>query len=300
MRFCSNCGSEVPEGAKFCENCGTALRHRKQEVYEDNAEEIYNKTKLHSKDGMREIRREKVNTEGKQEVRHRKTRKNGKRNGGAERRNRKEVQVTPIEKISKLFGIALLIMALIDYYSDPPVLTIFLSVAIVVGGVFCLSQRYRLKVFTIIAMILAVYCLGAGVHQGNRLGYLKIPSESDYAMTNSMNSDTQSSNSKSNNSNSNSSNDTSGKSANGVDPELKKFLDSYEAFVDEYVVFMKKYKNDPTNAMATLTEYTSIMQKYNDFADKVNRYDSKSMSTADAKYYLEVTNRCTQKMLEIY
>ena len=29
----------------------------------------------------------------------------------------------------------------------------------------------------------------------------------------------------------------------GVDPDLKKFLDEYEAFVDDYIAFMKKMKN---------------------------------------------------------
>ena len=86
----------------------------------------------------------------------------------------------------------------------------------------------------------------------------------------------------------------------GVDPDLKTFLDSYEEFIDEYVVFMKKYMADPLNAVSMLSEYSEIMSKYADFAEKVDQYDSKGMSTEDAKYYLEVTARCSQKMLEIY
>jgi hypothetical protein len=86
----------------------------------------------------------------------------------------------------------------------------------------------------------------------------------------------------------------------GVDPELKAFLDSYEDFVDEYVEFMKKYQEDPTNAISMLSEYADIMQKYVDFADKVSKYNSSNLSTEDYKYYIEVTSRCTQKMLDIY
>ena len=70
--------------------------------------------------------------------------------------------------------------------------------------------------------------------------------------------------------------------------------------MDEYVDFMKKYMADPGNAIAMLSEYTDIMVKYEDFAEKVDKYDSDSMSTEDAKYYLEVVNRCNQKMLEMY
>ena len=83
-----------------------------------------------------------------------------------------------------------------------------------------------------------------------------------------------------------------------MDPELKAFLDSYERFVDEYVAFMRKYKQNPTD-LSLLTEYADIMQKYSDFETAIDRYDSNSMSTADAAYYLEVTTRCTQKMLKI-
>ena len=88
------------------------------------------------------------------------------------------------------------------------------------------------------------------------------------------------------------------KSNQGVDPDLKDFLDSYEAFVDEYVVFMQQYSKNPTD-LSLLARYTDIMQKYSDFAVKVEKYDTKEMSTEDAAYYLEVTSRCSQKMLKV-
>ena len=86
----------------------------------------------------------------------------------------------------------------------------------------------------------------------------------------------------------------------GVDPDLKAFLDSYEEFVDEYVAFMKKYQADPSNAIGMLGEYSEMMQKYADFADKIDKYNSNNLSTEDYKYYIEVTTRCAQKMLEAY
>ena len=88
-------------------------------------------------------------------------------------------------------------------------------------------------------------------------------------------------------------------SADGVNPELREFLDSYEKFVDKYVDFMKKYINDSSNVTKMLTEYTEIMEEYADFIEKVDAYDTETMSAADASYYIEVTSRCTQKMLEI-
>ena len=86
----------------------------------------------------------------------------------------------------------------------------------------------------------------------------------------------------------------------GVDPDLKAFLDSYEEFVNQYVEFMKKYNSDPDNMVSMLGEYGEMMQKYATFAEKIEKYDSNSMSTEDYKYYIEVTTRCSQKMLEVY
>ena len=85
--------------------------------------------------------------------------------------------------------------------------------------------------------------------------------------------------------------------ANGVTPELKEFLDSYEEFMDEYVAFMKKYQT-ATDTSSMLMDYLAFMQKYSDFSEKANAYDTNEMSTADAAYYLEVTSRVSQKLLQ--
>lgn len=86
----------------------------------------------------------------------------------------------------------------------------------------------------------------------------------------------------------------------GVDPDLKAFLDSYEAFVDEYVDFMKSYMEDPTNAISLLSEYTEILERLEDYEEKIDAYDTDEMSEADLNYYLDVTSRCTKKMMSIY
>jgi hypothetical protein len=86
--------------------------------------------------------------------------------------------------------------------------------------------------------------------------------------------------------------------ASGVSPDLKEYLDSYEAFIDEYVEFMKRYNSDPGNSISMMTEYIEMMGKYAEFAEKIGEYESAEMSDADFNYYLEVTTRCTQKLLE--
>ena len=242
------------------------------------------------------------------------------------------------DKYGKLIGIGLLILAIVDFTTNPPIIKIIFSVAIIGGAIFCLLKKYKLKGFPIAAIVLAAFCLLVGVTQANKYGMFKtsgnnniaddlseerttateqIPSEP--SITNDANKTEQFDRKEDNeqadghDENTTSVADTdhtdeaqdedvteSPTHTSGVDPDLKAFLDSYEDFVDEYIVFMKKYTADPANAVSMMSEYTEFMEKYADFAKKVDRYDSKKMSTADAKYYLEVTTRCSQKMLKAY
>ena len=84
---------------------------------------------------------------------------------------------------------------------------------------------------------------------------------------------------------------------NSVSPDLKETMDSYEAFMDEYIDFMKRYQeSDDTTSL--LQDYTNYMAKYSDFMQKVNKLDTSKMSAADSAYYLEVTTRVSKKLLE--
>ena len=284
MAYCRNCGSEIPEGVKFCTNCGSSVDGYANKVRGN------------------EFNRMNQNDDGMSKM-------NSKRKVKREE--------TGFEKFSKFFGVILLFIAIVDYNSDPPILTIVLSLAIIIGAIFCLSQKYRLKGFTVIALVLAIFCLFAGMSQGKKLGFLNTPTDEEYAEAGYKEEKKDNAPEiqiETNNNNTVNSNDVSPdekepnpvkeaepiKTADGVDPELKAFLDSYEKFIDEYILFMKKYMEDPGNAVSMLGEYASIMEKYGEFAEAVEKYDEKEMSTADAKYYLEVTNRINQKMLDLY
>ena len=85
---------------------------------------------------------------------------------------------------------------------------------------------------------------------------------------------------------------------NGVTPEFKEMMDSYEAFMDEYIEFMKKYQNS-SGTISMLSDYADYMAKYADFTEKINAVDENELSVADQKYYLEVTTRVAQKLLEV-
>lgn len=293
MAFCINCGNELSDGAKFCPNCGAAVN--------DNAEvTIQQRREQPDHQHAMNVPPQPVQSE----------------------------QKSSIDKFGKFFGIILLIVAILCLYTDPPLVTIILAGAIIAGAIFCLNKKYKLKGFTIAALIIAALSLFAGTAQAKRYGLLKIPVKAEsVAETETVNetvkkdipvTDTIDSVKDSNTTSTDNGSKTEQlrerdqdkeqvkpsatekKKSGGVDPDLKAFLDSYEEFVDEYVVFMKKYMADPANAVSMLVEYTEMMAKYEDFAEKVDQYDSDSMSTEDAKYYIEVTSRCSKKLLDIY
>ena len=87
---------------------------------------------------------------------------------------------------------------------------------------------------------------------------------------------------------------------NETRPEVKEFLDAYEACMDEYVDFMQKYMNaDPTSMVSMMGDYYSILARYTEFAEKIDAFDESELTNAELAYYLEVTNRVSQKLLSV-
>ena len=85
---------------------------------------------------------------------------------------------------------------------------------------------------------------------------------------------------------------------NEIRPEVKEFLDAYEACMDEYVDFMQKYLNaDPTSMVSMMGDYYSILARYTEFAEKIDAFVESELTNAELAYYLEVTNRVSQKLL---
>ncbi|MGN1110556.1 MAG: DUF6591 domain-containing protein [Oscillospiraceae bacterium] len=87
------------------------------------------------------------------------------------------------------------------------------------------------------------------------------------------------------------------KPSEGIRPEIKEALDSYEKFFDKYCDFMKKFNNSPTD-LALITEYTEYMTQYTDTMNKMNKINDGNLNDAELKYYLEVTNRINQKLID--
>ncbi len=86
---------------------------------------------------------------------------------------------------------------------------------------------------------------------------------------------------------------------NELRPEFKAAMDSYEEFMDEYVAFMKKFAESDGTDLSIITEYSRFMSEYAEFVATFEEWNSEEMNAAEAAYYLEVSNRVNQKLLEI-
>lgn len=305
MAFCGNCGAQIPEGMKFCTNCGMPVGGATQEVDTTKSEIVKSNTDF----GVYQARPVKDNV---QKISF----------------DDEDKQLSPIDKYGKFIAIGVFVLAIITFNSDPPIVTILLSAAVIAGAVFCINKKYKFKALSVISVIIAVICILCGVFQAKKFGLFKIPSKEDYSSkTNTVAQEPEQPRKdlseyangenyrvvpKTQSASATKSTDTSDEATEaseatednaletgGVDPDLKAFLDSYEKFMDEYIEFMQDYMNNPTD-MALLGQYADMLQKYSDFEQKADKYDSNNMSTADAAYYLEVTNRINQKMLKIY
>lgn len=85
----------------------------------------------------------------------------------------------------------------------------------------------------------------------------------------------------------------------GLRPEFKKAMDSYETFMNEYCDFMKKYAESDGTDIGLLADYTEYMSKYADVVEDFEAWDSEEMNTAETAYYLDVQTRINKRLLEV-
>lgn len=84
-----------------------------------------------------------------------------------------------------------------------------------------------------------------------------------------------------------------------IGKEFKEAMDSYEEFFDEYVTFMKKYKESNGTDLSLVSDYTNYLTKYAEMMEDFEEWEDEDMNTAEAAYYIQVQGRITQKLLEV-
>ena len=81
-------------------------------------------------------------------------------------------------------------------------------------------------------------------------------------------------------------------------PEFKEAMDSYETFMTDYVDFMLKFNEDPSD-LSILADYADYMSKYAEFVEDFEEWDDEQMNTAETAYYIDVQARVSKKLLEV-
>ena len=85
----------------------------------------------------------------------------------------------------------------------------------------------------------------------------------------------------------------------GMRPDFKSAMDSYETFMGEYCDFMAKYNESDGSDLSLLSDYASCLSQYAEMADSFEAWDSEDLTDAETAYYLEVQTRVSQKLLEV-
>ena len=84
----------------------------------------------------------------------------------------------------------------------------------------------------------------------------------------------------------------------GMRPEFKKAMDAYEEFYNEYCEFLKEYNKNPAD-FTLLAKYGEMLEKAGEADKALAEWDDGEMNDAETKYYLEVTNRISKKLLDV-
>ena len=85
--------------------------------------------------------------------------------------------------------------------------------------------------------------------------------------------------------------------ADGVRPEFREAMESYETFFDEYISFMQSV-NEGNTSTEMLLQYYEYLAKYEDMMNKLDAIDESELSYEEDLLYLDTLNRINQKLLE--
>lgn len=86
--------------------------------------------------------------------------------------------------------------------------------------------------------------------------------------------------------------------ADGMRPEFKEAMDSYEEFYIDYCEFMKKCNEDPSDVQL-IFESAEMLTKVAEMDEKFSAWDEGEMNNTELQHYIEVQARTLQKLAEV-
>lgn len=92
---------------------------------------------------------------------------------------------------------------------------------------------------------------------------------------------------------------TSSSKVSEIRADVKSTIDSYESFMNDYVEFMKNYKNNG-NPVNMLNDYTNFMNKFQELSTKFNNLqENYQLNQKELQYYLDTQLRINEKLKEL-
>lgn len=85
--------------------------------------------------------------------------------------------------------------------------------------------------------------------------------------------------------------------SNSNNTEWKQFIKDYNAWVDEYVKIVKKYKANPTD-LSIMTDYTKMVSEMTDWAERSEKLEEE-LDTTDALEFAAELAKIAQKLAEV-
>lgn len=81
-----------------------------------------------------------------------------------------------------------------------------------------------------------------------------------------------------------------------ADAEWRQFLNDYEKWYDDYVAFLKKYEQNPTDA-SLLNDYTKMMEELVEWSEKAEKIEADLANDPEAlKEFTEANLRIMEKL----
>lgn len=84
----------------------------------------------------------------------------------------------------------------------------------------------------------------------------------------------------------------------GMRPEFKEAMDSYEEFYREYCDFMVKYNQNPSD-LTLMAEYYQLLVKMQEMDEDFAAWTDGELNDEEFEYYLEVSERVMDMLLEV-
>jgi hypothetical protein len=84
----------------------------------------------------------------------------------------------------------------------------------------------------------------------------------------------------------------------GMRPEFKQAMDDYETFMNSYMDFMKEIQANPTSS-ELLSKSAEVKNNYDENVKSMEKIGDSNLNYKELAYYLEVTTRIQQELLEI-